>query len=244
MFSEKLKQKNRPFPINVGYIAIPNEVERDGYVQNCYRKERVSILVDQGGFMIHDCYVSKSCMKDIRFPKTFEKLGSPVVYLFDQNGTVPIIVAVVSTESETDLLDEGKFKLNKVFGDNRVQIIGDAKGGNLFINLEMFDEQDADVNLAISSKKNSRLNISVNGRTLINSKDEFSIKTDSFNVGEATEPLTLADSLIALMSDLIDEIGASTTSTMLGAQPLINAPQILAFKNRLDEVKSKVSKSS
>jgi hypothetical protein len=244
MFTQKLKQKNRPYPINIGYIAVPEGVERDEYVDNCYRRERVSVLSDQGGFMIHDCYISKEAIKDIRFPVNKNKRGSGVVYVYDSNSTKPIIIGIVSDESETDLLDEGKFKLDKIFKNNRVQVIGNAKKGNLFLNIETFDDNDANLNIAISSKKNSKLNITLNGKTLIHSKEEFTIKTDSFNVGEATEPITLADSLANLLSDLIDEIASSTTSTMLGAQPLLNAIQISAFKNRLDEIKSKTSKTS
>ena len=244
MFTQKLKQKNRPYPVNLGYIALPEGIERADYVENCYRRERVSVLSEQGGFMIHDCYISKGTIKDIRFPETVNKRGSAVVYLYDSTSTKPVVVSVVSDESETDLLDEGKFKLDKIFNNNRVQVIGNAKKGNLFLNVETFDDNDADLNISISSKKNSRLNITLNGKTLIHSKEEFTIKTDSFNVGEATEPMTLADSLASLLSDLIDEIASSTTSTMLGAQPLLNAIQISAFKDRLDEIKSKTSKTS
>jgi hypothetical protein len=244
MFTQNLKQRNRPHPVNIGYISVPEGVERGEYVDNCYRRERVSVLSEQGGFMVHDCYISKGAIKDIRFPETANELGSGVVYVYSANGTKPIIIGIVSNESETDLLDEGKFKADKVFKNNRVQIIGNAKNGNLFFNIETFDDNDANLNIAISSKKNSRLNVTLNGKTLIHSKEEFTIKTDSFNVGEATEPITLADSLANLLSDLIDEIASSTTSTMLGAQPLLNAVQILAFKNRLDEIKSKTSKTS
>jgi len=244
MFTQNLKQKNRPYPVNIGYIAVPEEVERDQYIENCYRRERVSVLSEKGGFMIHECYISKDAIKDIRFPKTAEKRGSGVVYVYDSSSTKPVIVGVVSDESETDLLDEGKFKLDKAFGSNRVHVIGNAKKGNLYLNVETHDDKDSDLNINISSKNKTRLNITLNGKTLIHSKEEFTIRTDSFNVGDATEPMTLADSLANLLSDLIDEIAGSTTSTALGAQPLLNAVQISAFKDRLDEIKSVTSKTS
>lgn len=244
MFTETLKQTNRPFPINTGYVSIPEGIDREEYISNCYRKERVSIVADQGGFMIHDCYISKESIRNVRFPSSSEKLGSPVVYVYTAISTKPIIIACVSEESETDLLEEGKFKLDKTFGGNRVQVVGNARNGNLYVNVETYDDNTSDIVVNLSSKKDTNLKVTLNGTTEIHSTKEFNVKTEKFNVGDATEPVTLADSLASLLSDLIDEIAASTTSTMLGPQPLLNAAQITAFKNRLDEIKSKTSKTS
>jgi len=244
MFTETVKQKNRPYPINTGYIAIPEGVEREQYISNCYSRERVSVMADQGGFMIHDCYVSKEAMKNIWFPKDSEKLGSPVVYIYNAMSTKPIVVSTVSEESATQLLDEGKFKLDKEFNGNRVQILGNAKEGNLFVNVETFDDKTSDLVINLSSKKGTNVKVTLNGKTEIHSTEEFSVKTDKFNIGEATEPIALADSTISLLSDILDEIASSTTSTMMGAQPLLNAVKISAFKDRLDEIKSKTTKSS
>lgn len=244
MFTETAKQSNRPFPINTGYIAIPEGVSRDNYITNCYRKERLSIMAEQGGFMVHDCYISKEAIKNVRFPADSKTLGSPVVYVYTAISTKPIIIACVSEESETELLEEGKFKLDKIFGGNRVQVIGNAKNGNLYLNVETYDDNTSDIIVNLSSKKDTNLKVTLNGTTEIHSTKEFKVKTEKFNIGKATEPIVLADSLISLLSDILDEIASSTTSTMLGAQPLLNAVNISAFKDRLDEIKSLTTKSS
>lgn len=244
MFTETLKQTNRPFPINTGYVSIPEGIDREEYISNCYRKERISVVADQGGFMIHDCYISKEAIKNVRFPIDSKTLGSPVVYVYTAISTKPIIIACVSEESETELLDEGKFKLDKTFGGNRVQVIGNAKNGNLYLNVETYDDNTSDIVVNLSSKKDTNLKVTLNGTTEIHSTKEFKVKTEKFNIGEATEPIVLADSLISLLSDILDEIASSTTSTMLGAQPLLNAVNISAFKDRLDEIKSLTTKSS
>ncbi|SHL14906.1 hypothetical protein SAMN05444266_102215 [Chitinophaga jiangningensis] len=67
-----------------------------------------------------------------------------------------------------------------------------------------------------------------------------SFKGEKFIINNGEEPLVLGNKLKSFLSDLIDEISKTTVTTAIGQQPLLNATQIAAFKNKTDEFLSNV----
>jgi hypothetical protein len=62
--------------VQYGYIILPSDVDRTTFIEQCYRWERVSILIERGAGVIHECYITRSALKEIEFPDSTEKLGS------------------------------------------------------------------------------------------------------------------------------------------------------------------------
>ncbi|MFW6273089.1 MAG: hypothetical protein ACOC2U_04860 [bacterium] len=135
------------------------------------------------------------------------------------------------------------------YGEINVSVKG-KEGGKLNIDTsnEVNVNGDEKVNVQTSGEINIKTIDSLSGNVKCeisaNGSDVKIIPDNELRIGEFTEPLTLADSLIKLMDGLITEISNSLVSTSLGAQPLINKAQIAAYKEQLDTVKSKVTKSS
>lgn len=119
---------------------------------------------------------------------------------------------------------------------------------NIKCQTEVNIETDEKINLHTTGEINLNTYNSANGELLskfnISGTDVILIPQNALKIGEATEPVAMADSLEDILSELIDKIGAATVSTMLGAQPLLNAAEIIAVKDRLGEMKSQVTKTS
>ncbi len=132
------------------------------------------------------------------------------------------------------------------------------------INIKVSGSSDAELNVKSQGKVNilgsqlvsvesvgkTQINIknSQNGEVLssieVNGQDIVLKPQNEVKIGDFTEPVALADSLADILNELITKVSQATVSTMLGMQPLLNATEIAAIANRLDEIKSKVTKTS
>jgi hypothetical protein len=159
--------------IQYGYIILPSGIDRDTFIQQCYRWERVSVLIENGGGVIHDCYISREAIKDIEFPQTVEELGSCISFLTDIHSAHPIIFGVFSKEDESQLLREGYFELSKKNGNDSVIVSGDAKKG--IINLSVDGGELTQLNITVSNTdKNAVINVRCRGN--INFEMDGSLK--------------------------------------------------------------------
>lgn len=61
-----------------------------------------------------------------------------------------------------------------------------------------------------------------------------SINTNTLSINDGSEPFILGNKLAAFMKSMIEEIGNSTVTTMLGQMPLLNAAKILELQNKVD----------
>jgi hypothetical protein len=151
--------------INTGYILVPDNVERAKFVENCLRTERFSILVEDGGGVLHNCYITKSALRDIKFPTGANLLGSGVTFFTEPHGGKAIITGVVGLDSEQELHSEdvivfkktkdGNFALVSVDGNGQVtiDIIGTSSKGKLNINVRN-DDFSAEVNVNVKGNVN------------------------------------------------------------------------------------------
>lgn len=73
------------------------------------------------------------------------------------------------------------------------------------------------------------------------SPGEHRFKNNKFIINNGDQPFVLGKHLKTFLSDLIDELSKCTVSTAIGQQPLLNAAQIAAFKQRTDEFLSIVA---
>lgn len=177
--------------MNTGYIIIPSNVDRDSFVENCFRREKVSILVEEGGGVVNDCYITKQALKDIDFPtksiseklngKSEEKdsfLGSAVNFISEPYHGQPIILGTTSKVDESGLLTEGLFRQFKLKDGNFVSIQGDAKSATISIDVSGGDN-DGSLNINVRNKnENSKLNINVRGdfNTFVKGNDNKKIQ--------------------------------------------------------------------
>jgi len=151
--------------INTGYIIIPENVDRVQFIKQCLRTELFSILVEGGGGIAHNCYITKSALRDVEFPIENNTLGSCVTFFTEPFGGKAIITGVISKGEETGLIEEstivfkktknGNYALLSVDGNGQItiDIIGTAQQGKLNINVRN-DDYSAEVNLHVKGNIN------------------------------------------------------------------------------------------
>jgi len=168
---------NRNEPTGLGYITIPIGVDRDLYIQTCYRKERVAIQLDGGGSVVSNCYISRATLQEIVFPEEINQLGSCVAFICLKHHNLPIIVSVISKPDETQLLEENSFKKIVSMKAANVSIEGKGKSGELFVNVESNSENEGSIYVTLKSKNNtSKFELKCFGEINVYSEGKTSLK--------------------------------------------------------------------
>lgn len=181
IIQKKSAGKQAPFmnrySSGVGYVFIPDDVDRDQFIQQCYRMNRICILSENNEFF-KDVPIDKFAIQNIEFPETISEVGSPVVWLNIEPNNKIVVVAVLPKNDETYFINDKKFKLNKTFGNNSVDVTGDGGNGNLLISINSDKDNGGIFNITVNNKnKKSKLNIFVNGSGEIYCTDSLSVKT-------------------------------------------------------------------
>lgn len=196
-----------------GYVIIPEDYKgrgRDTYIKYCYRTQRVSIIIEDGGVKL-DCFVTESALRDIVFPDfsvneknvNGSRLGSQVVFLNEPRYDKSVVLGVVSKRDETNLYDEQEFRIFKTKYGNFALISVNGKSGDINITTFNGDKEGGDVNISISNQSDSaKLNVGVRGEININTTGnvnliaagEVNIKPSKLNIGkEKLEPIIKGD---------------------------------------------------
>lgn len=242
--------------IHYGYIVVPKDVDRDTFVEQCYRWERVSILGERGG-LYNDCYISRSAIRDVEFPSEYKKLGSCISYFVDPYSSLPIVLQVFSKEDETQLLREGVFKIVKNTDDCIVSMVGDSKKGVLNlsvrggsynkINLVVSGKADGEINL----RSSGNINLHTTGNVTVESEGDILFNTDSnFKINNGTEPMikgstlknqldqnnTYQSALVSAIESALGVVAGGYVSA--GALAVFQAAMAAAIQGNWDNIRS------
>jgi hypothetical protein len=206
---------NGPYPIpssqyyvglQYGYIIIPSDVDRNSFIEQCYRWERVSVLSEGGGGVFHECYISREAIKDVEFPDDSTHTGSCVMFLTDIHSGHPMIFGVLSKEDESQLLREGYFKFSKTYQGSSVIISGDAKKG--IMNLSVDGGDLTQLNITVSNKdKNATTNLRCRGDINLEMDGLLKVNKGTQAMVKGTElKIQLEQTNTYLKTDLYDAI--------------------------------------
>ena len=75
---------------------------------------------------------------------------------------------------------------------------------------------------------------------VITNKDEVIVNSKKFSLNSGAQAMVLGNILKTLLDDFITAVSEITTTTMLGAQPIINIEQVIALKERTEQILSKL----
>lgn len=190
----------------IGYIYLPNDIDRVKFIQSCLRTKRVSI-VTEGGQVFNNVPIDKNAVNQIYFPSNSRKLGSPVGFMFIGKTDRPVVISVFDALDEFSNITENQFLFERetetgsvLFsgkgdtGEMFISIegkkqVGNNAGGKLFINVKNPDSTalvdlkvDGDFNLETTGKVNLKSEKSIN-LELINELEDNSITNLSFSNG-------------------------------------------------------------
>lgn len=164
----------------IGWITIldSDEIDRDQFVEDCYRSHTVTLYggIHYGYFF--DVSVDKEIMKTIEFPKQKGEFGSPVVWVNIEPYNKPVIVACLKSEGEYYLNNEGEYNVSRENGGNHidvsiktkeaiyeVSVMGGATPGKMKFNL-------------IDANKKGEYSVYVKGTAKIHATEEVRIVSD------------------------------------------------------------------
>lgn len=266
MTDERIGIFSRRYTVNIAYVILPSNVEREAYVQHCIRTNTIDCITETGDF-IKDAMVSKGVMSNIIFPQETRKMGSAVILLTVPKQGRSIAIGILPKGDEIDVIKEREFYFVSETDRGIVTLSGVGSDPGMYINIESFTEEGGDLVINISNKSNSgSLRINVKGYIevfaedyiKVSSKEEvvnevlndngdvlrsITINKDFVLLGEGTEPVLLGETTKQLLIDIIDEMANISTSTALGVMPLLNKIQVMALKNNIDRILSEKVKT-
>lgn len=165
----------------VGYVVIPNGVDRAEYVENCYRTQTVTI---QGGYgygqfgMVH---VSQGAMQEIEFPSGDEgadPYGSAVVWIRDDSTRAPIIIATIRRQNAYYELGEGVRRFAVGMGNGSSVEMYMNRDGSLKISVIGSTDSSANIAVKVSGPNaDSKITLDCDNEIIINSGKKIQITT-------------------------------------------------------------------
>ena len=232
---------------SIWYVTIPIDVDRETYIQNCFRTGTVS-LINENAELINKVPVGKLAMSMIEFPKRYGQTGSPVACMNITKKNQLVVVDVYSFKNDiSGVREENQFSISRRSDTATVQISGKANKGQLFINVDSDTDEGGEVYLNVSNNsKTGKLKLNIQGdiivdsegKVTINNTEEVNINSELIKHNTGSEPMVLGDRLKTLLEDFIQEVSISTTAQ----GPLLNASKIAAFKAKVVDVLSEKSK--
>lgn len=203
--TRKISSTQASSDIQYGYIVLPKNVDRTTFIEQCFRWERVSILVEHGAGLIHECYITREAISSIEFPTEYNQLGSCVVFITDPFSGHPVIFGVLSKEDESQLLHEGYFNIGKKNLDDFVTISGDVKTGVITISVK--GGAVSQINLiAVDEHNNAALNLRCSGNINIAMEGLFKVNKGTEPMVKGTELKSRLDDTNQYLSDLYNAL--------------------------------------
>jgi hypothetical protein len=255
------------YTVGIAYIAIPQDLDRDKYIKDCYANHYVCMRTEDGGFH-NRIPVSPEVLNFLEFPIKINELGSPVVYVTDQQLQHHYIVSRFQKRETLGDSSEHKFKFTRQLNGGHVEINGSAKNSSINVLIDGNNNAGICTINIFNKDKTSQLNVDIQGdvsikstgtltleqygdlivKTIDSDDNESSFKQSSsenkfynekFIINDGDEPMALGNKLVDFFEKLIDQIGAIQTITQLGLQPIVNKSKVLELKNELKTILSK-----
>lgn len=167
-------QQNTSSPINYGYIAIPNGVDREAFIETCFRRNRVTIITDYGA-VINECYIFKNTLQQISFPNEINAKGSCICYVCGDFSNKPVVIGVIEENDQSSLLNEGMFRLEKTMGGTTITIQGDPANNSLSVNVTSVDPSK--INIFVKGNEENAVNIESSGAVNVTTDKMISLKS-------------------------------------------------------------------
>lgn len=236
---------NNNIQVGLAYIVVPFGVDRDDFVQTCYRKERVHIAIERGS-IVKNCYIDSSVLQRIKFPADSTKLGSQVVFVMEKFRKVPFVIATVTRNMERVISDEETINIQRSLNGGNLSIVGKGDG-TLLINLESSDYSKLIIH---TTGENSVIDVNSDGLITLNAKDDITINSSKTIVknflndqGLIEKSLTLDDIGLKYQDDKGNKFFIDYDSNKIihneGSQPI---PLGTELKDQLDKLNKKFNK--
>jgi hypothetical protein len=194
------------FPIRKGYIVLPYltatpsnfKDERTNYIAGCFRKKKVSVLFDNGGFT-NLCPIDINTLRSIDFPEKFGRVGSTVLCWIEPISGKPVVFANLGSESDIIDCKELTRKLYSSSKKANSSVGVDGEKGQVFINADSVEDDGGNVYITVSNKsRTGKLKINVIGTSEIYSDSDCTITSGGTITALAKDVDNKIDSTISI----------------------------------------------
>lgn len=153
----------------VGWVVVPENVEREDYIRDCYRTNTITLNAGEGTGYYTGVRVDTDVMQRITFPVDETNRGTPVVWVRDNLSQLPVVVAVLRTKGEYYPLEEGQWRMKRETSAGVVEMWIDANRPQFNIQINSIDpEIPSRVSVSVTSPRgDSRLSVAVDGEVRV-----------------------------------------------------------------------------
>jgi len=167
------------YTAGIGYLIIPEGIDRETYIINCYRNGTISFITENAE-RFDEIKVSKNILNDLDFPLSSNLPGSQILFNVIPLINIPVVIGSFTKSGEVNLMFENTFNLSKKTKNSVVSIVGDANKGSLNINLDSFQDSGGELNINVNNKSNNaKIKVAVNGKIELESTDELLLTSAS-----------------------------------------------------------------
>lgn len=236
--------------VGVGYVFVPEDRNRDDFVDTCFRTMRMSVIDDNGN-PIHNCYITKEVLQQIRFPRNAGEIGDPVVWVCKPFLAQPVVIGTFITSDEPDFRSDQELRVLKQWNQGTIDIHGSPKEG--FLTIDVRGEVAGNFQLNVLGNETSELNIystgnvavSANGKVSVKAFEELAVGVDSVIDKKTTykKSIVANKDTIEAVADYSTEDETKALKTTISEEGVTTEVTLgdTEYKNTLDKDKSEVS---
>lgn len=214
----KINIKNQREMVGSGFIIIPEQIDRQEYINFCKATQQATILTVDGNY-IPDVFILNHVMDEIVYPPTFKEMGSQVLFVSMPYSSRVVIIGTIPKQGESRFIGEGDFDVKRSIGGSVVEISGSAKDGN--INIVLNTNSKANLNVKCYGDE-SLINIETDGKTQIKASKNVTVQAfndvniEAINIdGEKLSKIYLKDGKIILNEGTEPMLLGNTTQEQL-----------------------------
>ncbi|MBS0031609.1 hypothetical protein ACTJJ0_30825 [Chitinophaga sp. 22321] len=234
------------YMVGIAYVALPNDLDRDTYIRDCYQNYTLSVWGEDGSFMKR-LPVTPEVLNFIEFPVSPKELGSPVVYVTEETQSQPIIIGRFATTNSLGHMQEAEFKLTKDYDQSHVEIQGSPKTNSLSINLHS-GPAAGNILVNLTGDQNGQFQVATHGDVVFNTSENVkllqqgSFKTTTVDREAAEDD----DSKDAVFEQLPGEHRIKNNKLTIneGEEPFVLGNKLKAFLSDLIDEVSKCTVST
>lgn len=166
----------------VGFVIIPSNVDKDKYIEYCFRSSTVSIMLENGG-VLDNVLITNNALNEIEFPDSFDTKGTQLIWINQPRKNQPIAIGSISHTNEFVNFNKNKSALRRATKNFVSEISVDAQKGTVIITSNSSVEGGGDIYILSTNKnKTSKCVINISGDLNITSTNLNIINTKKFSL--------------------------------------------------------------
>ena len=132
----KFTTHNGYFTVTRGHVYLPENVEREDYIETCGRTCEVSVILDENNAVLHKCSVPPALYQEIKFPTDLSLLGSSVLVATIPYSYVSVVICVLNNIDDVYDFEEGVKKWSFEDSEGGFNIDASLNDGTFLFNMQ------------------------------------------------------------------------------------------------------------